>query len=118
MRLCYYKFVGDPFEYVDQESLQVYVRSQQFLELYRETCKDFLQSTATKKFRFECQKAINIPVNAISGVSQQHLRDKYDRLQNLLIGKLSPNVTQHPQGVIFCKNHLAKKIVVRIHVSF
>ncbi|XP_071576589.1 uncharacterized protein Gle1 isoform X1 [Temnothorax nylanderi] len=102
---------GDPFEYVDQESLQIYVRSQQFLELYRETCKDFLQSAATKKFRFECQKAINIPVNAISGVSEQHLRDKYDRLQNLLIGKLPPNVTQHPQGVIFCKNHLAKKIV-------
>ncbi|XP_011862212.1 PREDICTED: nucleoporin GLE1 [Vollenhovia emeryi] len=102
---------GDPFEYVDQESLQIYVRSKQFLELYTETCKDFLQSAATKKFRFECQKAINIPVNAISGVSEQHLRDKYDRLHNLLIGKLSPNVTQHPQGVIFCKNHLAKKIV-------
>ncbi|XP_011697217.1 PREDICTED: nucleoporin GLE1 [Wasmannia auropunctata] len=101
----------DRFGYVNQESLQMYVRSQQFLELYRNTCKNFLQSAATKKFRFECQKAINIPVNAISGVSEQHLRDKYDRLQNLLIGKLPPYVTQHPQGVIFCKNHLAKKIV-------
>lgn len=102
---------GDLFEYADQESLQIYARSQQILKLYRETCKDLLQSAATKKFRFECQKAINIPVNAISSVSKEHLRDKYDRLQNLLIGKLSPNVTQHPQGVIFCKNHLAKKIV-------
>ncbi|XP_011647918.1 nucleoporin GLE1 isoform X2 [Pogonomyrmex barbatus] len=102
---------NDSFEYVDKESLQIYVRSQQFLQFYRETCKEFLQSPSTKKFRFECQKAINIPVNAISGVSEQHLRDKYDRLQNLLIGKLPPNVIQHPQGVIFCKNHLAKKIV-------
>ncbi|KYQ60193.1 Nucleoporin GLE1, partial [Trachymyrmex zeteki] len=101
----------DPFEYVDQESFQIYIRSHQFLKHYRETCKDFLQSPATKKFRFECQKAINIPVNAISGVSEQHLRDKYDRLQNLLTGKLLSNVTHHPQGVIFCKNHLAKKIV-------
>ncbi|KMQ90590.1 nucleoporin gle1 [Lasius niger] len=98
-------------EYVDKESLQIYIKSRHFLNLYKKTCKDFLQSTATKKFRFECQKAINIPVNAISGVSEQHLRDKYDRLHNLLIGKSSPNVTQHPQGVIFCKDHLAKKIV-------
>ena len=88
------------------------------MKYYRETCKDFLQSPATKKFRFECQKAINIPVNAISGVSEQHLRDKYDRLQNLLTGQLLPNVTHHPQGVIFCKNHLAKKIVVRIFLKF
>jgi len=95
--------------------LQIYIQSQQFLNLYKKTCKDFLQSIATKKFRFECQKAINIPVNAISGVSEQHLRDKYDRLHNLLIGKSSsPNVMQYPQGVIFCKDHLAKKIVVRI----
>ncbi|KYM76071.1 Nucleoporin GLE1 [Atta colombica] len=101
----------DPFEYIDQESFDIYIRSHQFLKYYRETCKDFLQSPATKKFRFECQKAINIPVNAISGVSEQHLRDKYDRLQNLLTGQLLPNVTHHPQGVIFCKNHLAKKIV-------
>ncbi|KAL6426770.1 hypothetical protein ACFW04_009244 [Cataglyphis niger] len=102
---------GDLFKYVDKESLQIYIKNQQFLNLYKKTCKDFLQSTATKKFRFECQKAINIPVNAISGVSEQHLRDKYDRLHNLLIGKSSPNVMQHPQGVIFCKDHLAKKIV-------
>ncbi|KAM0725192.1 mRNA export factor GLE1 [Formica fusca] len=102
---------GNLFKYVDKESLQIYIKNQQFLNLYKKTCKDFLQSTATKKFRFECQKAINIPVNAISGVSEQHLRDKYDRLHNLLIGKSSPNVTQHPQGVIFCKDHMAKKIV-------
>ncbi|XP_072746236.1 uncharacterized protein Gle1 isoform X2 [Anoplolepis gracilipes] len=102
---------GNLFEYIDKESLQIYFKSKHFLNLYQKTCKDFLQSTATKKFRFECQKAINIPVNAISGVSEQHLRDKYDRLHNLLIGKSSPNVTQHSQGVIFCKDHLAKKIV-------
>lgn len=102
---------GNLSEYVDKESLQIYIKSRHFLNLYKKNCKDFLQSTATKKFRFECQKAINIPVNAISGVSEQHLRDKYDRLHNLLIGKSSPNVMQHPQGVIFCKDHLAKKIV-------
>lgn len=117
--MCFLCRTGNLSEYVDKESLQIYIKSRHFLNLYKKTCKDFLQSTATKKFRFECQKAINIPVNAISGVSEQHLRDKYDRLHNLLIGKSSPNVTQHPQGVIFCKDHLAKKIVVCIRgISF
>ncbi|EZA50527.1 Nucleoporin GLE1 [Ooceraea biroi] len=101
---------GHSIEYVDEESLQIYLRSRHFLATYRAAYKDFLESPATKKFRFECQKAINIPVNAISAISEEHLRDKYDRLQNLLNGKFA-NVMQHAQGVFFCKDHLAKKIV-------
>lgn len=108
-----YMFTGNLLKYVDKESLDIYIKSRHFLDVYRDTHKSFLQSTATKKFRFECQKAINIPVNAISAVSRQHLRDKYDRLQNLLTGKSSPNVMQYPQGLTFCKDHLAKQIVVR-----
>ncbi|XP_017790938.1 PREDICTED: nucleoporin GLE1 isoform X2 [Habropoda laboriosa] len=99
------------YEYVDKESLQIYMNSQKFLESYENSLHEFLQSTATKIFRFECQKAINIPINAISGINEQHLRDKYERLHNLLIGKSTPNVIQHPQGADFCKNILAKKIV-------
>ncbi|CAK9796122.1 mRNA export factor GLE1 [Anthophora quadrimaculata] len=102
---------GHLYEYVDKESLQIYVNSQKFLENYVKSLHEFSQSTATKQFRFECQKAINIPVNAISGINEQHLRDKYERLHNLLIGKSSPNVNQHPRGADFCKNILAKKIV-------
>ncbi|XP_014474117.1 PREDICTED: nucleoporin GLE1 [Dinoponera quadriceps] len=100
-----------PYEYVDYESLSIYDRSRQFLAAYKQSYVDFLQSPDTKKFRFECQKAINIPVNAIAGTSEQHLRDKYERLQSLLIGKSAPNVTQHPQGMAFCKDYLATKIV-------
>ncbi|XP_011138602.1 nucleoporin GLE1 [Harpegnathos saltator] len=102
---------GSPYEYVDYESLDIYNRSRQFLAVYRQSYEDFLHSSDTKKFRFECQKAINIPVNAIAGTNEQHLRDKYDRLQSLLTGRSSPNVMQHPQGIAFCKDHLAKKIV-------
>lgn len=105
-------------EYVDKESLQIYLKSRQILDRYKSAHKDFLQSADTKKFRFECQKAINIPVNAISGVSEQHLKDKYNRLQSFLTGKSSPNVMQHPQGMTYCKDHLAKKLVVRIRESF
>ncbi|XP_076281180.1 gle1 RNA export mediator [Lasioglossum baleicum] len=102
---------SDLYEYVDKESLQMYANSKQFLENYAKSYAEFLQSTSTKKFRFECQKAINIPVNAISGINRQHLYDKYERLHNLLIGQSSPNVNQYPQGTTFCKNVLAKKIV-------
>ena len=99
------------YEYVDKESLQLYVNSQKFLENYVKMLDEFSQSANTKKFRFECKKAINIPVNAISGISEQHLRDKYESLHNLLIGKSSPNVNQYAQGAAFCKNILAKQIV-------
>lgn len=102
---------GNLYQYVDRESLQMYINSQQFLENHLKSHNEFLQSPSTKKLRFECQKAINIPVNAISAANPEHLRDKYERLQNLLIGRASPNVLKHPQGAAFCKNILAKKIV-------
>lgn len=102
--------------YVDKELLQIYVNSQKFLEDYVKSFDEFLQSTTDKSFRFEIQKAINIPVNAISGINQQHLRDKYERLHNLLEGTCWPNVKQHPQGTAYCKNILAKKLVVCISI--
>lgn len=102
---------GNLYDYVDQRSLQTYVNSQQTLNNYEKTYSTFLQSASTKKFRFDCQKAINIPVNTIAATSEQHLRDKYDKLRNLLMGKSSPNVAQYPQGTAFCKFILAKKIV-------
>ena len=93
---------------VDKESLKLYVQSQEFLEKYLESYNDLLKSNETKTFRFDCQKAINIPVNAISAISGEHLFDKYDKLRNLLTGRFS----QDPRADAFCKNTLAKKIVV------
>ncbi|XP_048264467.1 mRNA export factor Gle1 isoform X2 [Bombus terrestris] len=99
------------YKYVDKELLEIYVNNKKFLENYVKIFDEFLQSPNTKKFRFECQKAINIPVNAISGINQQHLTDKYERLHILLMGKSWPNVNEHPYGADFCKNILAKKLV-------
>lgn len=110
--MIFYAFTGSPHEYVDYELLNIYNRSRQFLDTYKQSYKDFLRSPDTKKIRFECQKAINIPVNAISSINEQHLRDKYDKLQSFLIGKSSPNLTQYPQGTLFCKDHVAKKLIV------
>lgn len=102
--------------YPDDQSVQSYVHAQMLLEKYTNTpdYQEFVGSSETKKFRFECQKAINIPVNTISSVNGAHLMEKYNKLRLLLEGKSSPNVNQHPQGSVFCKNLLAKNIVVSI----
>lgn len=101
----------DLYNYVDKESLQIYIHSQEILENHLKNYNEFFQSTSTKQFRFECQKAINIPVNAISAINEQHLIDKYERLHKVLIGRSPQNVGPNSQGSAYCKDVLAKKIV-------
>lgn len=75
------------------------------------------ENDSLKKFRINCQKAINIPVNAISDVSADHLRDKYDKLAALLsgtpvsCGSEQVNTSVHPLGQKFCTVLLSKKFV-------
>jgi nucleoporin GLE1 len=59
--------------FVSPASLQMYEQIKSYYEQYQKQVKPLLDSEPMKKFRFNCQKAINIPVNAISAVSQQHL---------------------------------------------
>lgn len=102
----------------DHESYQIYQAAKQFLEQCTESqaFREFKESIATKKFRFECQKAINVPVNTISVINGSHLLDKYNKLRNLLSGRSSLNVNQYSQGPLFCKNLLARNIVVSIQI--
>ena len=71
-----------------------------------------------KKYKFELQKAINTPVNAISRVSGAHLLDKLTKLVRLLarqpvdVGTNRVSVAAHPAAYDFCKDLLARKIVV------
>jgi nucleoporin GLE1 len=75
------------------------------------------QSEADKSFRFMCQRAVNTPVNAISAISSDHLRDKFDRLKALLagqpveVGENKISASAHALGLPFCKNLVAKKLV-------
>lgn len=76
-----------------------------------------------KKYKFDLQKAINMPVNAISSISGSHLRDKLQRVCALLSGQQVEvaggrrvSAKDHPGGVAFCKDLFAKKIVVRVCV--
>nr|CAD7569411.1 unnamed protein product [Timema californicum] len=65
------------------------------------------------------QKAVNVPVNAISHVSSAHMTDKYIKLSRLIsgqpveVGGSTVSASRHPQGVAFCKNLLAKKFVAQ-----
>ncbi|CAB3248919.1 unnamed protein product [Arctia plantaginis] len=88
-----------------------------YLDQYEVQYKDLLEDTSLKKFRFDCQKAVNTPVNALSSVSVLHMKDKYDKLSKLLKGEIvqvldiSVRATRHPQGLAYCTALLAKKIV-------
>ncbi|KAL8619084.1 hypothetical protein ACOMHN_019356 [Nucella lapillus] len=76
----------------------------------------FINDQQQKKVRFDLQRAVNMPVNAISPVSSQHLRDKLLRLRSLLRGERvevvgkQVSVSAVPQGLTFCKNLVAKMI--------
>ncbi|CAH0400581.1 unnamed protein product [Chilo suppressalis] len=94
-----------------------YLELKSFLDTYESQYKELLENSNLKKFRFDCQKAVNTPVNALSSVSGSHMRDKYDKLSKLLKGERVQvldtfvTATQHPQGLYYCTALLAKKIV-------
>uniref|UniRef100_W8BL92 mRNA export factor GLE1 n=1 Tax=Ceratitis capitata TaxID=7213 RepID=W8BL92_CERCA len=82
-----------------------------------ESVKPLQTDENMKKYRFACQKAINIPLNAISAVSPQHLQDKFERIFNFLNGqphKTSDgqvSVNDHPLGRNYCLLLTAKRFV-------
>lgn len=103
--------------------MQLYLSLKSNLENFEKVLSPLLSEDSLKKFRFNCQKAVTIPVNAISPVSGAHMTDKYLKLHNLLsgraveVGDVKVVATQHPLGVQFCKLLLAKKFVVSIFMK-
>lgn len=104
-------------KYCSNKSLNLFVEFRQFLTAYEASYKELLQDDSLKKFRFDLQKAVNTPVNAISSVSGGHLKDKYDKLLKLLsgdrvrVGDIYVSCALHPQGIPYCTDLLAKKLV-------
>lgn len=102
----------------DKEALQWYQELKRYKEDNEKLFEQLIKDDSLKKYRFDCQKAVNIPVNAISPVSASHLRDKLQKLTLLLSGQpvvigdgIRISAAQHPAGVPFCKDLLAKKFV-------
>lgn len=103
---------------VDQESLQTYVTLKKFLADFQASLLSLTQDPKCKDFLFKCKKAVNTPLNAISDISGSHLFDKLKKLTLLLLGESVDvdnagfRASAHPQGVAFCMDLLAMKLVV------
>lgn len=106
-------------KYCSRANLKRLSELQEFLISYKTSYKQFVEDPNLKQYRFDLKKAVNIPVNAISAVNAKHLLDKYDRLHNLLAGKpvivgeTQIVATKHPQGVAFCTDLVAEKLVLQ-----
>ena len=98
--------------------VKVYEKLQSMLTTAVDSCGSLTKDPQNKKYRFDLQKAVSTPVNAISSQSGEHLHNIIMRLKRLLSGQpvevtgrtLSTNL--HPAAKLYCSNLLAKKIVV------
>ncbi|XP_035791712.1 nucleoporin Gle1-like [Anopheles albimanus] len=105
------------FQPVSPECLQFYTEVKSFYEQHQTAVKQLMDDPSMKTYRFNCQKAINIPVNAISGVTREHFIDKYNKLAALLsgqdvkVGDATVSINGHPLGRTYCTMLLAKKFV-------
>lgn len=102
-----------------EDRIAYYFELMKFYEEYRMELQPLLNDVNTKKFRFNCQKSLNTPVNSIAAVSAMHLQDKFEKISHLLagnhvsIGDFHFNASEHPLGIKYCTFLLAKKFIVR-----
>ncbi|CAK1550448.1 unnamed protein product [Leptosia nina] len=103
--------------FYSESNYAYYLGLKNFLTDYENKYKQLLEDSAMKKFKFDCQKAVNTPINALSSVSGIHMKNTLEKLAKLLRGdrvQISDSfisASQHPQGVYYCTALLAKKIV-------
>ena len=105
---------------ISPSATQLYSRLQEKLVQATTACEALTKDPQSKKYRFDLQKAVSTPINAISGQSGEHLMDKIRRLDCVLTGKRvrvtgrDVSASDHPQGRAYCFNLLAQKIVVSV----
>ncbi|EAA00023.5 AGAP012004-PA, partial [Anopheles gambiae str. PEST] len=110
-------------EPVSPECLQFYNEIKSFYEQHQTAVKQLMDDPSMKTYRFNCQKAINVPVNAISAVNREHFIDKYSKLaallsgQNVKAGDGMVSINGHPLGRTYCTMLLAKKFVSQADTS-
>uniref|UniRef100_A0A182JJF9 mRNA export factor GLE1 n=1 Tax=Anopheles atroparvus TaxID=41427 RepID=A0A182JJF9_ANOAO len=102
---------------VSPECQQFYNEIKSYYEQNQTAVKQLMDDPSMKTYRFNCQKAINVPVNAISAVNREHFIDKYRRLaallggQNVKAGETMVSINGHPLGRTYCTMLMAKKFV-------
>ena len=104
-------------DYVHKDDLVLYFALQSELQQHQTLYANFVNDPSLKQFKFDCQKAVNLPVNAISPQSAAHLRDKLEKIRTLLrgniveIGNRRFKATAHVGGLEYCTDLLARKLV-------
>uniref|UniRef100_A0A1B0C073 Vacuolar protein-sorting-associated protein 25 n=1 Tax=Glossina palpalis gambiensis TaxID=67801 RepID=A0A1B0C073_9MUSC len=97
---------SSPKKLVRSGRLEFYAKINNFYLEKVEKVKVLQSDESMKKYRSDCQKSINIPVNSISAVSQQHIRDKFDKLFSFIMAQSNSNL-----GYDYCLLLMAKKFV-------
>ena len=88
-------------QFISANTLKEYTTLQEHLSTVQASYKDFISNSTHTKYRFDLQKAVSTPINALSAHSPSHLNDKILRLVTLLSGS---NVEVGGKKVN-CKNH-------------
>uniref|UniRef100_UPI00398E9E54 mRNA export factor GLE1 isoform X2 n=1 Tax=Pristiophorus japonicus TaxID=55135 RepID=UPI00398E9E54 len=103
----------------DSISLQWYQQLQDMCDQCSASINDLNNSKdcKVKKIKMDLQKTATIPVGQISSIAGSHLREIFDKINNLLMGKQISSggklvsIAQHPQGQDFVCYKLAEKFV-------
>ena len=88
----------------------------QIVQFKADFVKDVVFTDAEKPYKFNLQKAVNTPLNSLSGVSSKHLQDKVDKLVTLFSGGVVTvaekplSAESHPHAKKFCMALAAKKL--------
>ncbi|XP_048414830.1 mRNA export factor GLE1 isoform X2 [Stegostoma tigrinum] len=103
----------------DASSMQWYQHLQDICDQCAVSINDLNNSKdfKVKKIKMDLQKAATIPVGQISSIAGSHLREIFEKINNLLLGKQISSggktvaISQHPQGKDFVCYKLAEKFV-------
>lgn len=60
--------------FASADRMAFYTETMAYYDEHQKQLQPLLDDPMMKKFRFNCQKAVNTPVNSISSVTQQHLK--------------------------------------------
>lgn len=104
-------------QFVSEQSLVRYESIMNVYKQHSEAVKQLSEDQSMKKYRMNCQIAINTPINSISAISRDHLTDKFRKLEALLrgdavsVGNAQVSVQQHPLGKVYVTLLISRKFV-------
>lgn len=107
---------------VDLKNQKIYEQSVMYLNELSQQILPITSGVEFQKYKFNCQKAINSPINVIANTSSpQFMNEQFQRLDSLLCGK--PVVVdnqnfyadEHPAGRLYCCFLMAKKLGEKVN---